>query len=150
MYSYNRPHRSDRERRRITDYGAEPFVVNIRREALQNRFFRRALWTGEYLQLTLMSIPCRGEIGQEMHSDTDQFLRIEEGQGVVMMGKHRGQMNHKRRVGAGDAIFVPAGTWHNLVNVAHSPLKLYSIYAPPHHPHGTIHQTKDIADKAGD
>ena len=63
-----------------TDYGPEPYVTNIARQTLQNQYFRRTLWTGEHLQLTLMCIPQRGEIGLEVHPDDDQFLRIEQGQ----------------------------------------------------------------------
>lgn len=129
------------------DYGPEPFAVNISQATRRNNNFRRALWTGEHLQLTLMSIPVGGEIGLENHSDTDQFLRIEAGFGVLKMGECREEMDFVRRIGAGDGIFVPAGTWHNIINTGRCPLKIYSIYAPPHHPHGTVQRTKEIADK---
>lgn len=129
-----------------TDYGPDPFVVNIEKATLQNSNFRTALWTGKYLQLTLMSIPVGGEIGLEIHSDTDQFLRLEGGYGLVMMGNSPDKLNYQANVTDNFAIFVPAGTYHNLVNIGNTPIKLYSIYAPPHHPHGTVHQTKAIAD----
>ena len=133
-----------------TDYGPEPYVTNIARQTLQNQYFRRTLWTGEHLQLTLMCIPQRGEIGLEVHPDDDQFLRIEQGQGLVFMGQNKDKLNVQTRVSSGDAIFIPAGTWHNVVNVGENALKLYSIYAPPHHPYGTIHKTKADADAEGD
>ena len=120
------------------DFGPEPFVVNIARATQQNPFYRRTLWTGCHLQLTLMCIPPCGEIGLEVHPDNDQFLRLEEGQGIVMMGACRERLNFQRPVCQDDAIFVPAGTWHNVVNTGRTPLKLYAIYAPPHHPHGTV------------
>ena len=123
------------------DFGPEPFVVNIARATQQNPFYRRTLWTGCHLQLTLMCIPPCGEIGLEVHPDNYQFLRLEEGQGIVMMGACRERLNFQRPVCQDDAIFVPAGTWHNVVNTGRTPLKLYAIYAPPHHPHGTVHRT---------
>ena len=132
------------------DFGPEPFVVNIARATQQNPFYRRTLWTGCHLQLTLMCIPPCGEIGLEVHPDNDQFLRLEEGHGIVMMGACRERLNFQRPVCQDDAIFVPAGTWHNVVNTGRTPLKLYAIYAPPHHPHGTVHRTKAESDAKGD
>jgi mannose-6-phosphate isomerase-like protein (cupin superfamily) len=131
-----------------TDYGPEPFTVNIQKAACQNNNFRTALWTGNHLQLTLMSIPAGGEIGLEMHEDTDQFIRLESGNAIVKMGSCKNKLNFQKRIGADDAVFVPAGTWHNIINTGCRPLKVYSIYAPPKHPRGTIHQTKAIADAA--
>lgn len=131
-----------------TDYGPEPFVTNIHNAAIQNKNFRTALWTGNYLQLTLMSIPVGGDIGLEMHPHLDQFLRIETGRGLVKMGGSKDTLNYQRTICDGYAIFIPAGTWHNLINTGNRPIKLYSIYAPPQHPHGTIHETKAIAEAA--
>lgn len=124
------------------DYGRSPYVVNIKEAARRNRDFRRALWTGSHLQVTLMSIGVGEDIGLEVHRDVDQFLRIEEGQGIVRMGPRRDQLNVQRRVTENSAIMVPAGTWHNIINTGNRPLKLYSIYAPPEHPFGTVHRTK--------
>ena len=132
------------------DYGPEPFVVNIACAAEQNPFYRKTLWTGSHLQLTLMCIPPCGEIGLEVHPDNDQFLRLESGCGTVYMGPRRDLLPFCRPLGGGDAIFVPAGTWHNLVNTGKMPLKLYSIYAPTHHPRGTVHRTKAESDARGD
>nr|WP_246476407.1 cupin domain-containing protein [Salicibibacter cibi] len=127
------------------DHGSQPFVVNIEEAAKQNRTFRTALWTGEHLQVTLMSIDVGDDIGLEVHHDHDQFLRIEAGQGFVQMGDREDQLDFKRSVYADDAIMVPAGKWHNITNIGNQPLKLYSIYAPPEHPYGTVHETKEIA-----
>lgn len=126
----------------LKDYGPGPLVLNIEKATKQNNTFRTALWTGNHMQLTLMSINVGEDIGVEIHPNVDQFLRIEQGQGLVKMGYQRDNLNMQAGVSDGDAIFVPAGTWHNLVNTGNIPLKLYSIYAPPQHPHGTVHQTK--------
>ncbi len=134
----------------IKDYGPEPFVININEATLKNTNYRTALWTGKYLQVTLMSINVGEDIGLEIHPDTDQFFRIESGQGIAKMGKSKDKLDFQKMVRDDDAIFIPAGTWHNVVNTGTRPLKLYSIYAPPHHPHGTIHQTKAIAEAEED
>lgn len=151
---YNNRYNSDDSRRKnyypgrqpyrcSQDQGPNPFVTNIKEAALHNHTFRTALWTGEYLQLTLMSIDVCTDIGLEMHSDVDQFLRVEQGQGLVMMGEDKYNLCYQKRVAEDYVIFVPAGTWHNLINTGNVPIKLYSIYAPPNHPHGTIHITKE-------
>jgi len=130
----------------ITDYGPNPFVVDISKATVHNNTFRTALWTGNHLQLTLMSIPVGGDIGLEMHPNVDQFLRMEDGQGVVQMGDSKDHLYLRQPVFNDFAIFIPAGAWHNLTNTGNKPIKLYSIYAPPNHPWGTIHQTKEIAE----
>lgn len=126
----------------LTDYGPAPLVINIDHTTKQNDTFRTALWTGKHLQVALMSINVGDEIGLEMHPDVDQFLRIEQGQGIVRMGSRKDNLNYQRNVTDGFAIMVPAGIWHNLINIGKEPLKLYSIYAPPEHPRGTVHRTK--------
>ena len=129
----------------LGDYSPEPLIVNIEAATMQNSMFRIALWTGSYLQLTLMSIPVGGDIGLEVHN-VDQFIRIEEGQGNVWMGKSRDQLAFQGMVCRNFAILIPAGTWHNLINTGYAPLKLYSIYAPPQHPRGTVHRTQEEAE----
>ena len=131
------PHRYSRDR------GPNPYVTNIREATLCNNTFRTALWTGEYLQLTLMSIDVNDDIGLEMHPDVDQFLRLEQGQGLVKMGTDKNNLSYQKNVSKDYVIFIPAGTWHNLINTGNTPIKLYSIYAPPNHPHGTVHVTKE-------
>lgn len=126
----------------IKDYGKQPFVVNIEEATKQNSTFRTVLWTGSYLQVTLMSINMGEDIGLEMHPDVDQFLRIEEGHGIVQMGDSKDNLTFQARVSDDFAIMVPAGKWHNVTNTGNTPLKLYSIYAPPEHPFGTVHRTK--------
>jgi mannose-6-phosphate isomerase-like protein (cupin superfamily) len=125
-----------------SDHGPAPFVANIPRAAGQNRNFRAALWTGAHLQMTLMDIPIRGEIGLERHPDTDQVIRVESGQALILMGASQEQLTFQCPMSAGDAVFLPAGTWHNVRNIGCAPLKVSSIYAPPQHPRGTVHRTK--------
>ena len=128
-----------------TDYGPNPYVTNIRRATLNNKYFRRALWTGEHLQLTLMCIKPHGEIGLERHKTVDQFLKIEQGEGCLLLGDCNKNLNIKKKICANSAIFIPAGQWHNIVNTGRVPLKLYSIYSPVQHPYGTIQVTKKEA-----
>ena len=130
----------------LRDHGPNPYVVNIVDATKQNYNFRLALWTGTYLQLTLMSINAGEDIGLEMHPDVDQFIRIEEGQGLVLMGVSQNMLSFQQRVYDDDVILIPAGIWHNLINTGCTPLKLYSIYAPPEHPFGTVHRTKEDAE----
>lgn len=145
--SYSRNDRRGRSNRRnnSADYGPMPFVVNIDEITKQNHNFRTALWTGDYMQLTLMSIKPGEDIGLEIHPDLDQFLRIEEGQGLVRMGNRKDKLVYEEMVHDDFAIIIPAGTWHNLINTGNKPLQLYSIYAPPQHPWGTVQETKEEA-----
>lgn len=158
MYNYYRPYPCPywnnppmyvpRQFIKLKDYGPEPFVVNIEEATKQNTNFRTALWTGNHLQLTLMSIHVGEDIGLEIHPNLDQFVRIEEGQGLVQMGDRKDNLDFQRKVFDDYAFIIPAGKWHNLINIGNKPLKLYSIYAPPQHPYGTIHETKKDAEAA--
>ena len=130
----------------IRDYGPKPFVFNIHHETNMNRNFRTTLWTGGHLQLTLMNIPVRCDIGVEMHSDVDQFVRVESGRAKVYFGNSRNTLHEAEIVNENYAILIPAGTWHNIVNTDNCPLKVYSLYAPPQHPFGTVHKTKSDAE----
>ncbi len=132
----------------LKDYGKAPIVLDIEAYTEGNDNFRTALWTGSNLQVTLMSIPVGGDIGLELHSDIDQFLRIEQGEGRVMMGNTQDKLDFVQEVKADHAIFIPAGKWHNLVNTGNTAIKLYSIYAPIEHPHGTVHKTQTEAIEA--
>lgn len=127
---------------RVMDQGRKPYAVNIEDVTKENNTFRTALWTGEHLQVTLMSIGVGEDIGLEIHPHTDQFLRIEEGQGLLQMGNRRDRLDFQQQVYDDYAIMIPAGKWHNVTNTGNVPLKLYSIYAPPEHPFGTVHKTK--------
>lgn len=133
---------------RLKDYGPEPFAVNIERITKRNNNFRIALWTGKHLQLTLMSINPGEDIGLEVHPHLDQFIRIEEGQGIVKMGDSKDDLYFQKKVYDNYVFIVPAGKWHNLINTGRKPIKLYSIYAPPQHPYGTVQRTKADAEAA--
>ena len=132
----------------LMDYGAEPTVLDIDDYSLTNDNFRTVLWTGTKFQITLMSIPVGGEIGLEQHADTDQFLRIEDGEGKVMMGNTEDLLNFVQSVEKDFTIIIPAGKWHNLINTGNKPLKLYSIYSQIEHLHGAVHKTFEEAEEA--
>jgi mannose-6-phosphate isomerase-like protein (cupin superfamily) len=114
-------------------------VVNAARE---NEAFRRVLITGAHEQVVVMTIPPGGEIGDEVHPDTDQVLVFVEGEAEARVGPEI------TRVGPNDLVYVRAGTRHNFVNAGSTPLRLYTVYAPPHHPPDTVHDTKADADAA--
>ena len=130
----------------LTDEGANPFVTNIESDTLTNDNYRTTRWTGSNLQMTLMSIEPGHDIGLEVHTDGDQFLRVEAGRARVQMGPSEGDLPFDREVGDDWAILVPAGMWHNVTNIGDEPLKVYAIYGPPEHEHGTVHPTKADAD----
>ena len=130
----------------LSDYGPKPYLIKMPQLAKENPNYRTAIWTGEKLQATLMSIPKHGEVGVEIHEDTDQFFYVVEGSGTFFMGPQQDNLDYSMPIGKGSAIFIPLGTWHNIVNNGCGSLKLFSIYAPPHHPHGTVHTTKAVAD----
>lgn len=122
------------------DAGTQP--VDIVAAAWSNEAFRREVMTGEHEQVVVMTIPPGGEIGDEVHPDTDQVL-------VFIDGRAEAQLDGASRdVGPNDLVFVRAGTRHNFVNRGDAPLRLITIYAPPEHAPGTVHQTKDEADAA--
>ena len=128
----------------IQDNGPNPYVVNVEELTLQNENYRTTAWTGKYLQMTLMTIKPGEDIGLEVHEDHDQFLRLEQGTARVDMGPTENDLT-SWKAQADYAIFVPAGKWHNVTNTGTQNMKLYSIYAPAEHPHGTIHVTKEDA-----
>lgn len=133
---------------RFSDEGPKPFVTDIEADTLANENYRTTLWTGKHLQMTVMSIEPGHDIGLEVHSGGDQFLRVEAGRGRVQMGPTREDLSFERDVEPHSVILVPAGCWHNVTNTGDEPLKVYALYAPPEHPHGTVHATKEEADAA--
>ncbi len=113
------------------------YITDIEEKTLRNTNFREVLSTGAHLQLVVMSLLPGEEIGLETHPDIDQFIRVEAGAGKAILNGEEHELHE------GSAVIVPPGTAHNVVNTSPSePLKLYSIYAPPEHPHGTIHKDK--------
>ncbi len=120
------------------------YVGPIEAETLKNEYFRRVLFTGKHAQLVVMCLQPGEEIGNEIHPDVDQFFRIEEGLAKFVFN---GEEEHL--VLGGEAVVVPAGTYHNVINVTEDgQLKLYTVYSPPNHPAGTIHKTKAEAEEA--
>jgi mannose-6-phosphate isomerase-like protein (cupin superfamily) len=110
--------------------------------AEQSADFRRVLWTGRHTQLVIMTLPVGGEIGDEVHEDTDQILTFVSGIGEARVGPDA------RKVTQGDLVVVPAGTQHNVVNTGPIPLVLYTVYGPPEHAEGAVHATKGEAEEA--
>jgi mannose-6-phosphate isomerase-like protein (cupin superfamily) len=131
----------------MTDFGRKPYVEDIKKLTNENENFRTAIWTGKQLQVTVMSIPVGGEVGLEVHKYIDQFLRIEDGEGLVQMGPREDDLSFEQQAQTDSAIMVPAGMFHNVINTGGKPLKIYSIYAPSEHPYGTVHKTADEADR---
>jgi mannose-6-phosphate isomerase-like protein (cupin superfamily) len=130
------------------DRGPAPFVVDIESTTLANENYRTTVWTGEHLQMTVMHIDPGHDIGLEVHPDGDQFLRVEAGRARVQMGPAETDLPFDEEVEDDWVILVPAGSWHNVTNIGDEPLKVYALYAPPEHAHGTVHRTKAEADAA--
>lgn len=126
----------------LADVGPDPLVVNISSISENNTYFRSTLWTGELMQVTVMSIDVGEEIGAEVHEDTDQFIKVESGRAKILIGYSADEYYYQRLIDKDFAVIIPAGVWHNIVNLGNTPLKLYSIYAPPHYPSGTVNTTK--------
>lgn len=124
------------------------WVGDVEQATLENADFRKVLFTGGHLQLTVMRLGPGEEIGLEMHDDLDQFLRIEAGTARVTLGRSEDRVDEEHDVAADWAVIVPGGTWHNVVNTGAGELKLYSLYAPPEHPPETVHHTKADAEAA--
>lgn len=116
---------------------------NIEKLTRENKNFRQVLYTGKNLQLVLMALKPGEEIGSEVHSDTDQFFRVDMGSGKAVINETEYEISD------GDAVIVPAGAKHNVINTSSDQdLKVYTIYAPSHHKDGTVHATKEVADKS--
>jgi mannose-6-phosphate isomerase-like protein (cupin superfamily) len=131
-----------------TDEGPDPYVVDIEDATLSNENYRTTLWTGAHLQMTVMNIEPGHDIGLEVHEHGDQFVRVEAGRARVQMGPSERSLPFEREVEDDWVVLVPAGTWHNVVNIGDVPLKVYALYAPPEHAHGTVHTTKADSDAA--
>ena len=132
----------------IEDVGPQPQSFNLEKATRDNTNYRSVAWSGRYLQVTLMSIPVGSDIGLEMHPETDQFLRLDAGQGRVQIGTAKDQLTFEEEVSDGWCILIPAGFWHNVTNIGEEPMQLYAIYAPAHHKPGKIHKT--ASDAAAD
>jgi mannose-6-phosphate isomerase-like protein (cupin superfamily) len=130
----------------IKDIGPQPQSFDLEEATRANTNYRTVAWSGRYLQLTLMSIPAGGDIGLEVHEETDQFLRLDAGRGRVEMGPSKDQVTFTKDVADGWSVLIPAGTWHNVINTGPDPMQVYAIYAPAHHAPGKIHKTAADAE----
>jgi mannose-6-phosphate isomerase-like protein (cupin superfamily) len=120
------------------------YVGAIENLALANIYFRQVLFTTKHVQLVVMCLKPGEEIGDEVHANVDQFFRIERGEAMFVFDE-----KEERVARDGDAVVVPAGTYHNVINTSKTAeLKLYTIYSPPNHPDGTVHKTKVEAEAA--
>lgn len=117
-------------------------TIDMRETAMKNRQYRETVWTGCFMQMTVMCIPTCSDVGLEVMNDTDHIIRIEQGQCSVRMGCCPNELCFRKNLCEGDVICVPAGTWHNIINIGSTPLKLSTVYAPPHHPKGDSQATK--------
>jgi mannose-6-phosphate isomerase-like protein (cupin superfamily) len=124
------------------------WVGDIEAATLDNSNFRTVLFTGERTQLTVMRLAPGEEIGVEMHDHLDQFIRVEEGSARVTLGPSADEIAETHDIGDDWAVIIPGGTWHNVINTGGGDLKLYSLYSPPEHPDGTVHETKADAEAA--
>jgi mannose-6-phosphate isomerase-like protein (cupin superfamily) len=130
----------------MQDDGPQPQSFDLEQSTRDNEHYRAVVWSGRYLQVTLMSIPVGGDIGLEAHPETDQFLRLDAGRGRVQMGPAKDRLTFDKEVSDGWCVLVPAGTWHNITNIGEEPMQLYAIYAPAHHKPGKIHNTAAVAE----
>ncbi len=124
------------------------WINDIEKLTVENKTFRTVLYTGKHSQLTVMNLEPGEEIGNEVHPDHDQFLRIEQGKALVELSTNEAEVEETYDASDDWAIIVPAGTWHNIINIGEKDLRLYSVYSPAQHPEGTVHQTKADADAA--
>lgn len=131
---------------KIVDNGPQPNAFDIETATKDNTNYRTTAWTGKYMQVTLMSIEPGASIGLEVHPETDQFLRIDAGQGRCVMGPEKDQLDFQQEVSDGWSIQVPAGMWHDVINTGDEPLQLYAVYAPSHHAQGIVQETSEQAE----
>lgn len=134
----------------IKDIGPKPQSFDLEAETVANTNYRTVVWSGKYLQVTIMSIPVGEDIGLEAHPETDQFIRLDGGRGRARMGPSEDELTFDQEVSDGWCVLVPAGSWHNITNIGDEPMQVYTIYAPQHHAPGKIHVTKDDDDETDD
>ncbi|MBC5992226.1 cupin domain-containing protein [Pontibacter sp. SD6] len=127
------------------DMGGKPWALNIEEGTVKNKHYRAAKWTGEHMQMVLMSLKPGEEIDLEVHQNIDQFIRIEQGEARVLMGETKENLTYDKNVSDDWAVFIPAGYYHKIRNTGKTELKLYTIYTPAEHPKGTVHRTYEEA-----
>lgn len=132
----------------IQDTGPKQDAFDLERATVENDEYRHIAWSGRYLQVSLMSIEPGSSIGLEVHPETDQFVRLDAGQGTAKMGPSKEQLDWEQDVSDGWCVVVPAGMWHDIVNTGDEPMRLYTVYAPVHHAAGAVHPTPEDAERA--
>jgi mannose-6-phosphate isomerase-like protein (cupin superfamily) len=131
--------KDEKEIKTVTEY-----VGAIEKQTIENTYFRQVLFTAKHAQLVVMCLRPGEDIGDEVHPNVDQFFRIEQGEAKFVFNEKEEHLVHD-----GDAVVVPAGTYHNVINTSKTAmLKMYTIYSPPNHPDGTVHKTKAEAEAA--
>ncbi len=137
----NKPTEKTSLHREAQDMGKKPWTLDMEQATIDNEDYRLVNWTGEHIQLVLMSLDPGEEITLEMHKSRDQFIRIEQGEAHVRMGKTKDHLDFDKTVGDDWAILIPAGYWHHLENTGNAVLKLYTVYGPPEHAKSTRHES---------
>ncbi len=133
----------------IKDTGTKPWAFDIEKATLENENYRMVVWTGDYMQLVLMTLQPGEEIDLELHSGHDQFIRVEEGHATVYMGKNQDNLDFEKEIADDWSIMIPAGYWHQVKNTGKDELKLYTLYSPAEHKAGTVHETYNEAKEHG-
>ena len=128
----------------IADRGNEPYLFSMRERAQSSDAYLEAIWTGEHMQLTSMRISSGESSGKERHEDTDQMRTVTAGRCRIMIGRSEDRLSPLGELRPGDCAIIPAGYWHELISYGLSPLRLISVYAPPHHPYGTRKENGDL------
>lgn len=126
----------------IYDHGNDPYVFSIPESVRWSNDYRRALWSGEHMQLLSMTIPQGEEIGIESHDGADQLVIVWEGSGEVMLGRSPNRMSCAEKLSAGSAVLIPAGCYHNIRNTSRLPMRLITVYSPMQEPYGTVQKNK--------
>ncbi len=138
---------SEKTETTVEDMGHKPWVLDIEEATIGNTYYREARWTGDYMQMVLMSLKPGEIIDLEVHDNGDQFIRIEQGEARVLMGETQENLSFDETVSDDWAIFIPAGYWHEVRNIGDTELKIYAIYAPSEHPSGIRHETYEEAEE---
>lgn len=131
----------------VKDVGPGPSSFDLETATTENTNYRTVAWSGRFLQVTLMSIPVGESIGLEAHPETDQFLRLDAGQGKARMGRAKDELTFEQDVTDGWCVLVPAGTWHDVINTGDEPMRLYAVYAPVHHASGKVQASSEDAER---
>ncbi len=143
----NKEAKEETAKEKLVDMGKKPWVFDIEEATVDNTNYRKAVWSGKYMQLVLMSLKPGEIIDLEVHHDHDQFFRVEQGEARILMGKSEDDLSFDKIAKDDWSMFVPAGFWHKVENIGDVDLKIYTIYAPPEHAPGTVHKTYEEAEE---